>query len=37
MGSFPKAGEQPNSNTHTTRDLKDKSVIGESSKNTKDN
>ena len=31
---FSKAGEQPSSKTHTTRDPKGKSVIGESSRNT---
>jgi len=28
---IPKAGEQPSPSTHTTRDPKDKAVIGESS------
>ena len=30
-----KAGKQPGLNTHTTRDSKDKSMIGESSRNAK--
>ena len=33
---IPKAGEQPRSKTHTIRDPKSKSVIGESSRNAKD-
>ena len=32
---IPKAEEQPSPNTHATRDPKDKSVIGETSKNAK--
>jgi len=34
---IPKTGEQPNPNTHTTKDSKDKSVISESPKNAKGN
>ena len=32
---IPKIGEQPNLNTHTTRDPKSETVIGEPSRNTK--
>ena len=33
---IPKVGEQPSPNTHTTRDPKGKSVLGESSKSAND-